>query len=335
MFISKGDVYYTDKFTGKRRKVSLNKILNWFIESQNLSEPVRKKESSTHREVQICSELMREYLEVSKPPYKSMKSYSSIKTAFNEFIRIAGDKPLSHYTTKDIDFFLNEKSKVSSYTARRCRIHIKAGFNQAVKWNYIEKNPFMDSIRIRIPESDLLYLTKVDFNKLMLVVEKDIWKDLYTFAVFTGLRLGEIINLKLDDVDINKKMIKVVSNSQHRTKSGKTGYVELADCLIPIVVKYRELNSVYLFEGECGKKQLNSYFVSAKFKQYVRKAVLNDRIHFHCLRKTYGKWMLDANVNIKFISQQLRHSSVNVTEDWYAKYLSTEYKGEVNKITNQ
>jgi integrase len=95
------------------------------------------------------------------------------------------------------------------------------------------------------------------------------------------------------------------------------------------------MNSVFLFEGECSKKQLYPDFVSAKFKQYVRKAGLNDRIHFHCLRKTYGKWMLDANVNIKFISQQLQHSSVKVTEDWYAKYLSTEYKGEVNKITNQ
>jgi len=334
MFISNGDVYYTDKISGKRRKVSLNKILKWFVESEHSSKKIQKKEKTVESKKHRISDFMKEYLEISKPPYKSLKTYASIKTAFNEFIRITGDRDISEYTTKDIDSFLNEKSKVSSFTARRCRIHIKAGFNQALKWNYINKNPFMDSIRIRIPESDLLYLTKGDFNKLLSVIEKDIWKDVFTFAVYTGLRLGELVNLKFDDIDLDKKIIRVVSNSEHRTKSGKTGYVELADFLIPIIKKYKEVNSLYLFVNETGKKQLFYNFVSAKFKQYIRIAGLNDRFHFHCLRKTYGKWMLDANVNIKFISQQLRHSSVVVTENWYAKYLSSEYKGEVNKITN-
>lgn len=333
MFISKGDVYYQDKKTGKRRKVSLNRILEWFLESEHYGKKIKEKESDKKKKHK-CSEFMIEYLEVSKPPYKSSKTHLSIKTAFNEFLRIAGDKDLSEYTTKDVDYFLKEKSKVSSFTARRCRIHIKAGFNQALKWNYIEKNPFMDSIRIRIPESDLLYLTKEDFNKLLSVIEKDIWKDVFTSAVYTGLRLGELVNLKFSDIDLEKKIIRVVSNSEHRTKSGKTGYVEIADSLIPIILKYRETNQSFLFENEKGGQKLFYNFVSAKFKQYVRIAGLNDRFHFHCLRKTYGKWMLDANVNIKFISQQLRHSSVVVTENWYAKYLSSEYKGEVNKITN-
>jgi integrase/recombinase XerD len=309
----------TDTMNKKKAEDIFNKFLNG--------------ESTFQLKFVLCSQLFNEYLEISKPPNKTENSYKTIKYLCNDFLRILSDKFVLNYTVKDIDLLLSKKiADTSVHNAKKMQRTIKAAFNQGIKWNYLRHNPFNSSMKIKIPESDLLFFKKEEFNSLISETDNETYKDLFTFAVLSGLRLSEVINLKVEDIDIKHKQIRVLSDNFHRTKSGKTRFVDLSNLLIPIVQKIKEKNQVYLFESNITKNKLDSRVVQEMTKKYIRKAGLNDRYSFHCFRKTFGKWLLDAGIDLKYISQQLGHCSVSVTEKHYAKYLKQEYKGYINKI---
>ena len=79
-----------------------------------------------------------------------------------------------------------------------------------------------------------------------------------------------------------------------------------------------------------GRKILSS-LLTHKFKRWVRKANLDDRIHFHSLRHTFATWLVQDGVNIYDIQKLLGHSSVKVTEV-YSHLLSAELRSIVGRI---
>lgn len=114
------------------------------------------------------------------------------------------------------------------------------------------------------------------------------------------------------------------------TKSGRTRFIELHSELIPIVEKYQDQK--YLFAGNRDKKRLNKKWVIKITKRLIKQSGINPSFHFHSFRATFGYWLLLENVNIKYISQALGHSSVIVTEKYYSKYLTSEILGYIDKI---
>lgn len=61
-------------------------------------------------------------------------------------------------------------------------------------------------------------------------------------------------------------------------------------------------------------------------KKYL-KVIGREDANFKAFRSTFGKLLLDAGINIKYVSQLLGHSSVETTEKHYAKFITQERKG--------
>lgn len=156
------------------------------------------------------------------------------------------------------------------------------------------------------------------------------YADLFKFAVLTGMRMSEIINLQVNHIDITRKLITVKSDFNHSTKSGKTRFLELHKSLIPIYEKYKKQE--YLFVGNRDKQKLNNKYLIKMTKRLIKRSGINPSFHFHSFRSTFGYWLLLENVNIKYISQALGHSSVIVTEKYYSKYFTSERLDYINKI---
>lgn len=310
--------------TGTKLKTEANKKLQEFQNNQKAKISDRI----------LATDFKDKYLEYKKN-IATEKTWKSIKTSFNELIRVLGDKYLQNYTTRDMDEFMTTKiNEASVYTARKYRIHLRAALNQAVRWNYLAGNPFTGTQKFNLPLKDVIPFTKEDFNKLMSVIDDELFIDLTKFSLFTGMRLGEITNLKINDISFENKTILVRSNEEHRTKSGKSRFIELADELEPIIIKRAELTEDYLFKGTRRKIKIQPNYVTRKFKKYVRKANLNEAYTFHTLRKTFGCWLLEKDVPIKKISLYLGHSSVSITEKYYATFIKNKFAGEVNMITD-
>lgn len=333
-FLSKNNngYYYIYYFVGDSRKKLTTDTMNK-KKAEDIFNKFLNGDLSFQLKFVLCSQLFNEYLEISKPPNKTENSYKTIKYICDNFLRAVGDQFILNYSVKDIDIYLSKKIKGTSvYNAKKIQRTLKAIFNQAIKWNYLRYNPLNSSMKIKIPEIDLLFFKKEEFNKLINTIDNELYKDLFTFAVLSGLRLSELINLKVEDVNIKNKQIRVLSDESHRTKSGKTRFVDLADLLIPVVENSLKKGQTYIFESRISKTKLYPRVVQQMTKKYVKKSGLNEKLTFHCFRKTFGKWLLDAGIDLKYISHQLGHCSISVTEKHYAKFLKQEYKGYINKI---
>jgi len=78
-------------------------------------------------------------------------------------------------------------------------------------------------------------------------------------------------------------------------------------------------------------QMLTKNYVSKVFKYYVRKAKLNDRLHFHSLRHSAGSLMVQAGVPIYAVQRILGHVSIATTQI-YAHLQTENFHSEVNKI---
>ena len=126
-----------------------------------------------------------------------------------------------------------------------------------------------------------------------------------------GLRLGEVLRLKVTDIDSGQMVIRV-----ERGKGGKDRQVMLATSLLETLRAYwRRLKPRgFLFPGEGGKKPL---CVSAAQKAFGRarlEAGIRKPISFHTLRHSFATHLLEEGVNVRKIQALLGHRSLETTE---------------------
>jgi integrase len=323
--IKEGVNYYLYYFpNGNRRKISTGIPTRKL--AQRWADNFLNKESFIKKDL-LCSELYKEFIAVNNN--LKLKTLESYGTAFREFIKFAKDKPLQNYSLKDVNTFLAHKlSTASDYTAKKYRVALTTAFKYACTNKYLHINPFTDCIKVKPVRRKIRTFTKPDFNQLLSVVTEPLYYDVILFALYTGMRQGEICNIKLSQIKGN--LIILENDSAFRTKEDDVRVASIADNISYIIPKYAA-NKEYLFEYS-GRK-LREDTVGHKFKKFIRKAKLNDKYNFHCLRKTYATWLLTAGVDIKTISGMLGHSSVRVTEDFYG-HLLKKFQKEVNLINH-
>jgi len=129
--------------------------------------------------------------------------------------------------------------------------------------------------------------------------------------LFSGLRAGELINLKISDVDIKEGWIRV--------RKGKSGQrdVPIPFKLEPYLTAWdikRPKNSRFYFTNYKGKKLFTSY-IRKMVKEYGLKAGLDTDLHPHLLRHTYATKMLArSDINLDNLKSLLGHKLISSTE---------------------
>jgi integrase len=191
---------------------------------------------------------------------------------------------------------------------------LRAAMNVAVSWKFIETNPFLKLKQARVPESQPSYLTKQDFQRLIDQVKEPWLKEIIVFAVLTGMRRGEILNLRWEDVDLPRKVIRIHSRADFKTKQGRQRVVPMSEGVYHLLsARYARTMSEYVFT--LNARKVMEDWVSRKFKTCVRKAGLeNTKLHFHSLRHTFASWLVQDGVSLYEVQKLLGHSSIAVTQ---------------------
>lgn len=335
MFLSKRSngfyyLYYEDE-NGTKRKVSTRSrrksdALKFVNEFKNREREKRKRIKNVS-----LSKFKDEYLEYSQHNHTEGTKRKHFQSAFNEFIRHVGDLPLNAITYKQIETFLSAKrTKASAWTARRCYIALSSAFETARKWGYIRENIFRQIKRPEPPEQRPLFLTKEQFKQLIDTVGNQDFRELTITAVSTGLRLAELTNLEWEHVDLIRRIVHVVNTSEHTTKNKKSRSIPISEQLYRLLAQRKE-RSVCRYVFHRNLRKYNDEYVSKQFKKYVRKAKLNDKVHFHTLRHTFASWLVMNGTSIYEVSKLLGHSSVTVTM-MYAHLQPETRHDTVNKI---
>jgi integrase len=169
-----------------------------------------------------------------------------------------------------------------------------------------------------------------EFRQLLSVMRDGNFRDLCVLAIYTGMRMGELCVLGWSDIDLARKTILVQNKDGFTTNNSRNRVVPLSDVAVQILQKRASWAEGSLVFSRKGHKLTKNY-VSKIFKYYVRKAKLNDRLHFHSLRHSAGSLMVQAGVPIYAVQRILGHASAATTQTYY--HLQTEnLHSEVNKI---
>ena len=246
-----------------------------------------------------------------------LKSYSpsTIRTYTNEFVQFLHtikEKPASEFTTarvKDYMQYCCEKLKLSENT-----LHSKIN---ALKF-YYEQVLHHEKFFWEIPRPKKhLILPKVlgeeELRRLFEAAGNLKHKAILFTAYSAGLRVSEVINLRMQDIDRERKQLFV-----YCSKGKKDRYVALSPLLLDLLESYYKLCNPkpvnYLFEGEERGKPYSVRSAQIIFHNAKLKAGISKTISFHGLRHSFATHMLEKGVDVKFIKEILGHFNIKTTE---------------------
>lgn len=263
-------------------------------------------------------ELRKKYL-ASIEVTHTKSSYRHSRKCIERLIEFIGeDVNINEITKEQVESFILDIFKRAKWSASLQLRHLKATFNKAIDWGFLEKNPFK-GIKLRIATNNPIFITKEELELIVEREENPTLKQIFLYAFFTGKRISEVVNLTWDDIEIESKIIKVRNKAEFTTKSKKERIIPMNNVVYNMLINMEKTsNDVFTKEGE----KFNSNFVSKRFKKCVRSAGLNNKIHFHTLRHSFASNLVQMGVNLNVIQNLLGHSKITTTQIY--SHLRTE-----------
>jgi integrase len=242
-------------------------------------------------------------------------------------MRIVGDKPLSDITLDDIEGY---KGRLAAKAVRPVSINVylrslKAVTQRAVKWGYVRNNIWKGVELLRVPRMEVPYLQKEELTRLLAATENEQLKDVFTVACYTGCRLSELINIRFRYVDFESNTFRIANTGDFETKSGKERVIPMVSKVRDIFKKRLQVKGDTDFVFQVANRPLTKDMLSRQFKRAVRKAGLNEGLHFHSARHTAASWMLMAGIGVHTVKDILGHSSTDLIDKVYG-HLSDKFK---------
>jgi integrase len=227
---------------------------------------------------------------------------------------------------------------LSPRTVQYLHVVLHRALKQALRWGLVARNVAEAVDPPKISKEEISPLSPEQARKLLHAAADDRLGALYVLAVHTGLRQGELLSLKWEDIDLESSVLRVrrtlssgeftapkTAKSRRSVRLSATAVEALkrhsarqADEMTRVRDLYRDQGLV--FASEIGTP-LNRHNVSRRsFKPLLKRAGLPE-IRFHDLRHTAATLLLSKNVNPKVVSEMLGHSTVAVTLDVYSHLL--------------
>lgn len=213
---------------------------------------------------------------------------------------------------------------------------------QAVEVKYLRFNP-ADACKLpRMEKRELHPLSEAETKTFLQAIKGHRFEDLFTVALFTGMRQGELLGLGWDKVDLRAGALTIdrqlqkekKRGGQHRlssTKNGKGRTITPASWAMGVLKRHRAeqarqrlrageawKDSGLVFTDETGE-HLAAVTVYKEFKR-VAQAIGRPDARFHDLRHTYAVNAIRAGDDIRTVSGNLGHATVAFTLDVYADF---------------
>lgn len=165
-------------------------------------------------------------------------------------------------------------------------------------------------IKIKKPESLPNILTKEEVKNLINSIKNIKHKAIISTIYSCGLRISEVVNLKLQDIDSNAMTVKIVNS-----KGKKDRVVMLSEKLLELLRTYFKQYKPreFLFEGQNGGKY-STRSIQQIFNRAAAKVKIKKRVSVHTLRHSFASHLLDNGTDIRFIQELLGHKHLSTTQ---------------------
>ena len=290
-------------------KDNLNIILKLFekittVDFSKIGKSAPFKRNLTEEQKQLLNQF---YLFLKGKRY----SQSTIQTYtffIADFINFHTKTPLAELTNRAVELFIETVFMERNYSVSSQRQFISAlkiftVFCPQTKIHNLslerpKKSRMLPSVLSQEEVLRIIQLTKNLKHRAIIVL-------LYS----SGLRIGEVTNLLLKNIDILRRQIKV-----EKGKGRKDRFVVLATSYLPLLQNYLTTfkPALYFIEGPTGKKYSESSIRKFLFKS-VQKAGISKKVTPHTLRHSYATHLLENGVGLRHIQELLGHAKPETT----------------------
>ncbi len=246
-----------------------------------------------------------------------LKSYSAstIRTYVNElrqFLCLLGSRPAESLTVDQLKRYLVYCNEVLGLTENTLHSRINA-----LKFFYEQvlgrEKFFWDIPRPKKPIQLPNVLGERELQRMFSSVRNLKHKAILFTAYSAGLRVSEVVRLKLKDIDSDRMQIFI-----ERSKGKKDRYVGLSVLLLDVLREYirrcHPRPRVYLFEGMRPGEPYSSRSAQLIFQRASTMAGIGKEVSFHALRHSFATHLLEKGVDIKYIKDLLGHFNIKTTE---------------------
>ncbi len=261
-------------------------------------------------------ERFKHYLLVTDKSSETVRSYTVDLTNFEKFLEYKYNCPLylNEVQVTDIEDYLYYLKTKNLQTASRSRnLYTLRSF-----WNYSYKNKMcgfnlaMAVEPIKIQKKERTFLSTEEAFQLIDAIEHPLIHLVIKTLYYTGLRISECLNLKLKDVDLENKVIHVISG-----KGNKDRNIPINQTLLPLLQDYLknerpQVSSSYFFAT---KKTgcLSAAYVNSALRDTVEKLGWKKHVTAHILRHSFASNLIKNGVSLVYVQKLLGHSNLKVT----------------------
>jgi len=273
---------------------------------------------------------------------RTVENAYKIIHSFVTYLTMNTNRSLTDITREDIEAFVEHEQdrRLKLSTVRSRLVILRAFLRFLIEQGYVDHEVLTRKIQIKLPESLPRAIAPPDVKQLLSVVTRVRDRALFLLLLRTGMRIGELLDTKVDEVSIQDK--KVMVYQAQKTGTGRVVYFsDDAHSVLKVWIKERDRSKEYLFypQGGCkftygGAREI--------FLKYLRKSGLVHKGYtIHCLRHTFASELLNAGMRLECLQKLLGHTSLEVTrryarltdktrEDEYFKAMEQIERGEID-----
>jgi integrase/recombinase XerD len=254
---------------------------------------------------ELAFEDLRKELVSRKYSYKTVKGYLYYNRDFINFI----DKKPSQINDSDIkDYLLHlaEEKKSATSTLNQAINALKFYYGTMLKKKFLYeiKRPRKDK---KLP----VVLSKEEVAKILSTVDNVKHKAILMLVYSAGLRVGELVRLKPEDVDSKRMLIHVKG-----AKGRKDRYTLLSGTALVILREYwrKYKPDIWLFGGARDGRYLSTRTVEKILEHACTRAGIKKTISVHTLRHSFATHLLEGGTDLRYIQELLGHAHSKTTE---------------------
>jgi integrase len=289
----------------------------------------------------------RDHVETQQLKRSTQDGYGSMIE--RHFLPFFGDQRIDRISAEDIRRFFKQKQEATSPKTERpmsnkTLINMKrllnSIFNFAVVTELLVKNPCKSVKLPRAERREMDFLRPEEVRSFLAAFTDDGMRCLFTTAVMTGMRRGELLALQWDDIDHAANVIRVRrSLSAGEIQTPKTEKsrrsIQVGPSLLTMLKEHKLRTggrSAFVFTTKSASLLDPDNLVKRIFEPTLRAAAIERHLRFHDLRHTYASILINEGANLKFVSEQLGHASIVITLDRYSHLIAERHDDTVSKF---
>lgn len=219
--------------------------------------------------------------------------------------------------------------------------------SRAVKWGYITVNPADAAEKPSLRGREAAYLEEADARRLLELLQNEPirWRAIITFDLLSGLRRGELLGLRWQDIDLDEHTVTIRQTSNYLPGKGiyvstpKTATsarpLHLSTAAVMMLLEYKAWQDRQRQQmGDAWEDQDGRVFttdtggplfpdsVTQWFSNFIARSGM-PKVTIHSLRHTYASLMIADGVPLVVVSKQLGHAQTSTTANIYAHAIAS------------